>query len=476
MFNPVLRQFLSPRSWNIATISALFVLTFPPLFLPLLAQTSVPDPNITLTETEYTLGAGDRLKIDVFQVQEFSGEYLVLVDSTVSLPLLGTVRVQGLTLSEMSKLLSQRYSSYLKRPIVTVGLLAPRPLKIAVSGEVNSPGAYTLAPSQTQKFPSVTDLIKQAGGLTTVADISQVELRRFFQGKQQILRLNLWELLQQGDLSQDITLRDGDTIFIPTKDRIDPGEIRQLADVNFGVQANQEINVVVVGEVNRPGAYKVKPDQLGGNSAEQPRRQPPRLTQGIQLAGGIKPLADIRQIEVHRFNRDGSQQKIDINLWTLLQTGDIKEDVILQDGDTIIIPTAQAIPPTEAEPLASASFAPATIRVNVVGEVKKAGMVEVPPNTPLNQALLASGGFDDRRANKGSVDLIRLNPDGTVVKQEIEIDFAAGINEQNNPLLRNNDVIVVDRSGLTKVTDALSTVLSPLGSAFGFLNIFRIFN
>jgi len=104
--------------------------------------------------------------------------------------------------------------------------------------------------------------------------------------------------------------------------------------------------------------------------------------------------------------------------------------------------------------------------------VKQPGIVQVPPNTPMNQALLASGGFDNRRARKGRVQLIRLNPDGTVVRRDISVDFAQGINEQTNPAMRNNDIIVVGRSGLTSVTDTLGTVLSPIFSLSNFLRIF----
>jgi polysaccharide export outer membrane protein len=284
----------------------------------------------------------------------------------------------------------------------------------------------------------------------------------------------MWELLQQGNQTQNITLRDGDTVIVPTKEQIDPNETRQLADANFGIQADRELNVAVVGEVYRPGSYKVTPEKVTAGGSNTIQLESPRLTKAIQLAGGIKPLADVRHIEVRRFTRMGTQQTIDINLWELLETGSIDKDIILQDGDTIVIPTAQAIDPKESESLAAASFSPATIRVNVVGEVKKPGLVEIPPNTPLNQALLAAGGFDDRRADKDTVELIRLNPNGTVSKRDIDIDFAQGIDDEHNPTLRNNDVIVVKRSGIASATDTIATVLSPIGSAFGLLNIFNL--
>ena len=88
----------------------------------------------------------------------------------------------------------------------------------------------------------------------------------------------------------------------------------------------------------------------------------------------------------------------------------------------------------------------------------------VPPNTPLNQAILAAGGFNSARAKKGSVQLVRLKPDGTVDKRKINVDFSEGINDDNNPTLRNQDVVVVSRSGFTSVTDTVS----PVGGTLGF--------
>ena len=475
MTKPVLVQ-LVLKSWHLPLVG---ILSFCPV-LPTLAQSTPSAPstsNPVTTETDYTLGAGDRLRIDIFQVEDFSGEYLVLVDGTVSLPLVGRLQAQGKTIPELSEVVAQKYAQYLKRPVVTVSLLTPRPLKMAISGEVNNPGAYNITLNEEGQFPSVTDLIQQAGGITTAADVRQVQIRRSLNGQERVLNVDLWELLIQGNLAQDVTLRDRDTVIIPTNDNINTAETRQLADASFGIRSDQPVNVAVVGEVYRPGSYQIEPERLNqnnNNNNTSSRAVPPRLSQAIAQAGGIKPLANIRQVEVRRLTRSGSEQTLNVNLWQLLRDGDTNEDVILQEGDTVVIPTAESLDPAESEALASASFSPSTVRVNVVGEVKEPGVVEVPPNTPLNQAILAAGGFDDRRANKGEVQLIRLNPNGTVSKREVEIDLASDINEENNPTLRSNDVVVVGRSGLAQVSDTVGTVLAPIGSTFSIFRLFGI--
>jgi polysaccharide export outer membrane protein len=82
--------------------------------------------------------------------------------------------------------------------------------------------------------------------------------------------------------------------------------------------------------------------------------------------------------------------------------------------------------------------------------------------------VLAAGGFDQRRANKKVVKLIRLNPDGTVSERKIKLSFNAPVNEENNPALRNNDVVVVDRSGFAAFSDVTGSIFGTLGS-FNFI-------
>jgi len=176
-------------------------------------------------ETPYTLGPGDGISINVFNIPEYSGQYRVAVDGRVNLPIVGSVDLQGLTIPQATELITQRYAPILQRPIINVTLVAPRPIRIAIAGEVNQPGSYTLSTAQTgtsgeaqgaQQFPYITEAIKRAGGITPSANVRQVKLRRVLQGERYVLNVNLWELVQEGEIIQDVTLRDGDTIFIPT--------------------------------------------------------------------------------------------------------------------------------------------------------------------------------------------------------------------------------------------------------------------
>jgi polysaccharide export outer membrane protein len=428
-------------------------------------------------ETDYTLGAGDQIKLDIFQVEEYSGQYPVLVDGTISLPLVGRVDVRGLSLKETSEVVSKKYATYLKRPIITVGLVAPRPLKIGIAGEVDNPGAYEVAlTADNPQFPTVTDLLEQAGGITTIADVRNVRVTRENGGKQVTYNANLWDLLTRNQIRQDISLRDGDTIFVPTTPKINTTELDRLAQASFGLQSDKPIKVAVVGEIYRPGSHFIQPELLGRDAnnggANQGKQEsiPPRLSQAINAANGIKPLADIKSVQVKRTAWNGEEKIIAVNLWDVIQSGDTSQDIILQEGDKIIIPQATALTEKERQEIAASTVSPNEITVNVVGEVVTPGPVKVRPNTPLNQAILAAGGFDAQRANRNEVELVSLKPDGTVDKRKIKIDLGSEVNEETNPVLGQNDVVVVGRSGSTSATDSLGKVTSPLGGLFGLFN------
>ncbi len=444
-------------------------------------------------ETPYTLGSGDRIRVDVFDVPEYSGEYVVLVDGTLNLPVIGSVSVQGRTLQQASAAISSLYSRYVRRPLVTLSLLAPRPVSLAIAGEVNRPGTYTVTPggggggvgaaAQGGQFPTLTQVITLAGGITQAAAVGQVRIQR--RTPAGTYTANLWDLLRNGNIAQDVTLRDGDSIFIPTVADVNPNDTRVLADASFAPRQVEPINVVVVGEVSRPGPYEITGGGVGTGGATGAvtgtvtgvaagggaAGGPPTITKALQVAGGITAMADVRSLAIRRTTRSGEPRIINVNLWDLLRAGDVSQDVILQDGDTITVPTATAMDPAEATQLAGASFSPNTIVVNVVGEVTRAGAIPVPPNTPLNQAILAAGGFNNR-AKKGEVELIRLNPNGSVAKRKVRVDLAQGINDEGNPTLRNNDVVVVGRNTATRIGDTLGTILSPITNFLGFLNIF----
>ena len=456
-------------------------LTLPALQVPLLAlvlilsypQTNLaqsPAPTININ-TDYYLGGGDNIRIDIYDLPQLSGEYQIPAGGAIQIPIIGSVSLQGLTLGQATQLITRAYSRVVKRPIVTISLQGARPLNIWLSGEVSRPGSYVLPLANgggnrpSIQFPTLPQALERAGGIRASADIRRVIVRRRLTPNKEItITYNLWDYLQTGQTSQDITLRDGDQILVPPQETINLEETNEVSESNFSIPAEQPRNVSVFGEVKRPGRYVAN----GGDTQNGQRVSgQPTIIRALQLAGGITSIADIRQIQLQRYTRSGKQQVRTINLWQYLQEQDTSQDTILQDGDIIFVPTATAIDPGEVSVLTTANFAPATVQVSVVGEVITPGGLRLPPNTTVNQAILSAGGFRPNRANSRVVELLRLNPNGSISRSEVAINLEQGIDPQTNPLIQDNDIIIVRRSSTARLVDNINTVLTPTSNIIG---------
>ena len=128
---------------------------------------------------------------------------------------------------------------------------------------------------------------------------------------------------------------------------------------------------------------------------------------------------------------------------------------LIYDGDSIRVHASKAATNADLITTAASNFAPDTIRVNVIGEVARPGVQEVPSNAPLSQAILTSGGIT-RRGSDTTVELIRVNSQGESSVTQLAFDPKATLSSATNPPLRHGDVVVVNRTALATVTDGLT--------------------
>ncbi|MCU0549846.1 MAG: SLBB domain-containing protein [Leptolyngbya sp. Prado105] len=472
-----------PNPLMMATLLGLTAIAAPAIAqtAPTRTPAAASSPAPVRVDEGYLLGSGDRVKIDIFGVPEYSGEYQVMSDGSINLPLAGGVVVQGLTMRQASDTLARRYSEYLTRPVITVSLLTARPIQVAVSGEVARPGTYTTTLNDIG-IPTLSRMIQMAGGIKQSADLRQVEVvrRRPGGGGTQTFKVDLAKLLKGGDLGQDVQLRDGDSVIVPASTAMNFDQSSELATSSLGASFDRPISIIVAGEVNRPGPQTVRGESISqtdpavATTPGQPttitqRLKAPTITRALQQAGGITQRANIRDIEVRRTVSSG-EQTIRVNLMSLLREGDGKQDIILQEGDRIIVPMATAgVTPEDAAIMGRGVISPELITVNVVGQVEKPGAIQIPPYTTMNQALLAAGGFA-RGARRSSVEFIRLQPNGAVERRQIALDFSRGIDQAKNPPLQAGDTIVVGKTGFQTFTEGIGSVLGP---ALGIFGIFR---
>jgi len=282
----------------------------------------------------YILGAGDTLDLRFLGLDSnspFYGTVDIVSDGTASLPLLGPVRLSGLTISQARLWLMALYRRQLMRPELQIALLKPRPLRVAVVGEVARPGVYTLSTLeqsnaelrvQISGVPRLVDAIQKAGGVTDVANLRQVLLRRQLPGEPPRYRrttVDLLALIQEGDMVQNPVLFDGDTIRIPQASE----SIPEALEVAASTLAPQEIEVNVVGEVERPGTVKL------------PANTP--LVQAVLAAGGAKDWrASTSNVQLVRINRNGTVFRGSYSL-NLNQGASTASNPPLRNRDTVVV-------------------------------------------------------------------------------------------------------------------------------------------
>ncbi|KAM3094966.1 polysaccharide biosynthesis/export family protein [Phormidesmis sp. 146-35] len=234
--------------------------------------------------------------------------------------------------------------------------------------------------------------------------------------------------------------------------------------VTIGISKLRPIRVNVAGEVQRPGPIQLQ--SLAPLNAIGSTNQvfTPTLTEALLQAGGVSRNADIRRVMLKRYSPTGDAAPIVVNLWEALRSENAQTDQVLMDGDTIFVPKAEGDNPIDRRIAARAVFSPKTVRVRVVGEVKKPGEVEVPPEGTLSSAVAIAGGPTEK-ARLGKVTFVRMNENGKVDRRDLDLR-----NLTDDQQVQDGDVLIVHKSVARDILDIGSQVLGPFGF---FLNLFR---
>ena len=160
--------------------------------------------------SEYLIGPGDLLAIDVWKEPELSKQVAVRLDGKVSLPLVNDIKAAGLSCTELQSILMGKYKDYVEAPEVSVTLLESRSKKIYLVGKVANPGEYPL-----QKDMTILQAISRAGGLDRWADTSDIRLIRKINEIEKTFTVDYDAIISGEDLSQNVLLQPDDTIFVP---------------------------------------------------------------------------------------------------------------------------------------------------------------------------------------------------------------------------------------------------------------------
>ena len=263
---------------------------------------SEPDPRIladmqVLSAQQasdiYLIGQSDLLTIKVFQAEELSGEVRVDERGAITLPLLGSVRIAGLSkVQAEQRLIELLGANLLQNPQVSIFIKEYTNRRITVEGEVNKQGVFPLNGKIT-----VLQAIALAGGLGEKAKPDSVALFRKQGARSRAYYLDI-NLIREGRVSDPFVMND---------DRI-------------VVQRSAEKSVTVEGEVNRPGIFNFS--------------EPTTILQTIALSQGLTSLGSPSKVILFR-RENGKENAYGINLTSIRQGKET--DPFIQAGDRIVV-------------------------------------------------------------------------------------------------------------------------------------------
>jgi protein involved in polysaccharide export with SLBB domain len=314
----------------LAVILSLFIGLFGPAamaeetLLPL--QVGTIQGSVEYSEGKYRIGPGDVLSIHVYNQTEFTESgVLVRQDGYASFNGAGEIDVDGLTVDQLTRKLTERISDLVVNPIVTVKIAQMRPATVYLAGAFKQPGMYQMnsqlnvgGGAQPQTISRVdfrlANIIANAGGVNMNADLHNVEIRRKG-GSQESVKVDLWGMLKEGQATDDVMVQSGDTIYIPELPHM------ALDDEQYSLLLRSALGpgtfpVRIIGEVAKPGII-----ELNGLS--------PYLNSAIAKAEGFKYGANRKVVAIRRFSgpNDISTIYVDPN----------KSDVMLRPNDVVFI-------------------------------------------------------------------------------------------------------------------------------------------
>lgn len=165
---------------------------------------------------DYVLGSGDVLGVSVWGFEELQAEAMIIrPDGKIAFPLAGELQAAGLTSWELTQKLTTALGEYVINPLVTVNIQKYRTTRVYVLGEVAKPGMYEIDKNHT-----VLDAIGIAGSYTRDAAKKKIHIISK-DNPNQPQKVNLLDILQKGDMTQNISLREGDIVYLTKNNRID---------------------------------------------------------------------------------------------------------------------------------------------------------------------------------------------------------------------------------------------------------------
>ena len=233
---------------------------------------------------DYVLGAGDIIRVSVYQNPDLTLEVRVSEGGSFSYPLLGTVKVGGLSVSTAEKKIADglRDGNFLKQPQVSILVMQVKGNQVSVLGLVNRPSRYPLETVNTK----LSEILAQAGGVAAGAGSDTVVVMGTRGGKAFRKEIDFPSVFAASAQAEDVLLENGDTIYV-----------------------DRAPMIYFYGEVQRPGAMRLERDMT--------------LMQALASAGGISLRGTEKGIRINRRDESGKVQVLNLGMQDKLQKDDV---------------------------------------------------------------------------------------------------------------------------------------------------------
>jgi len=302
-------------------------------------STFAPANQVPIT-SDYTLGPGDKLKVVLYGSQSFEVERIIARDGFFNLPVLGPVKIAGLTFSEANNYLKDRANRELLSTDIAISLTELRSITVYVLGEAYKPGAYTVSSLST-----ITNTLFVSGGVNKQGSLRNIKIKR---AGITIGTYDFYDFLLQGNSSVDLKLEDGDTIFIPFF----------------------ENTVTMEGAFKRPFLYEF----LKGESFQDAIN----LAGGYLTGVGLNPVLGISTID-----RSLNKRKI-----FSTSSQDDLTSLGLTDGDAITVSKTSGLE---------------TELVSISGEVMYPGSYSIIAGDKILDVINRAGGYTNQSFSEGAI-------------------------------------------------------------------------
>lgn len=259
---------------------------------------TLPAGMSVVTDESYRIKQEDVIQFSVWGEPELRNlQLLVTPDGNINVPLLGAVKAEGYSISELRDAIARKFESdgIFVSPRIQISILAVNRPRARVLGEVNRPGEF-----EFKEGDRILDAIAQAGSYRDNAWLEKASLTR--KGAKEPIELDLKKLLD-GDLTQNYELQKGDTIYIPPE--------------------NYANKIYVLGYVMKPGIYALKDKTT--------------VLDAISLAGGPNQRGAMRGIVVVRGDPT-NPTRVPVDMARLFDKGDLTQNIILLPGDVVMVP------------------------------------------------------------------------------------------------------------------------------------------